>query len=106
MAAAGDHLAVVASLALGAVIYGRIDLGLAEAGDLRRFAARYVTPRGRARAAARSSLRRALEPWAEAHRLPFAAVEELFAGGLGRLVEAASEGDLSVEAARRSLYFG
>jgi hypothetical protein len=97
------HLALVATLSLGAVIYGRVELGLAEASDLRRFAARYLTPRGRPRAAARSALRRTLEPWAAAHRLPLPAVESLFTAGLGRLAEVAAAGERSGEAARRWL---
>jgi hypothetical protein len=105
VAAAPDSRAVLASLALGAVLYGRVDLGVAEATDVRRFAAGYLTPRFRVRAVARAALRRALLPWTAAHNLNIEAIEPLVGAGFERLAEVAARGDLSAAAAREWVYF-
>jgi hypothetical protein len=88
------------------VLYLRVEWGLAEAGDARRFAARYLTPKGRLRAGARASLRRALAPWAAAHGLTLEPTLALFETSLERLAETARAGDLSPAALRERVYLG
>jgi hypothetical protein len=53
--------AVLEELALGAVLFGRVELGLTEAADRKRFTNRYVTPEGTPIPEAHAGLRRALE---------------------------------------------
>jgi hypothetical protein len=92
--AAGSVELLLAAVDLGAVLYGRIELGLAELDDLPRFAARYLTKRGQPNAIAIRALGRALDPWVAAHQLDAAATGALFTAGLDRLA--------ALAAARRS----
>jgi hypothetical protein len=59
--AAGSVDRLQEALALGAVLFGRLDLGLVEPGDEARFRERYLTPSGHVIPEAQSSLRRAAE---------------------------------------------
>jgi hypothetical protein len=106
LAAVHDTQALVAGLALGAVLYLRVEWGLSEASDLRRFADRYLSTRGRPRAAARASLRRALAPWVAAHGLDPPATLALFEEGLERLAEAVTAAGPSAPALRDLVFLG
>jgi hypothetical protein len=78
-------------LALAAVLYARIELGLVEAADLERFGRRYQ-PEGELEpsAAAQESLRRALEPWAAREGIDFRGLLPLFEPALHRLTQRAA----------------
>ncbi|HEU4754215.1 MAG TPA: DUF6178 family protein, partial [Armatimonadota bacterium] len=87
LAAAGSMRALLEELALGAVLFGRLEPGLTEPQDRKRFTARYATPEGLPTEEARTGLLRALEPAAarglsQQETLPLlnAALERLAAG--------------------------
>jgi hypothetical protein len=90
LAAAGSVDLLLAALALGAVLYGSVELGLAELSDLPRFAARYLTKAGRPRVTATRALERALLPWSAAHGLDLDTTRSLFGAGLERLAALAA----------------
>jgi len=73
-------------LALAAVLYARVELGLVGSTDLERFGRRYQ-PEGETEpsTAARESLRRTLEAWAARETLDLNGLLKLFEPALGRL---------------------
>lgn len=85
---AGSLSALQEQLAVGAVLFGRVELGLAEESDRRRFAARYVTD-GAPNSAAEEGLKKAVEAWA--HERSLEPPLEILREALGRV--AASEAD-------------
>lgn len=82
---------VLEELALAAVLYARVELGLVEAADLERFGRRYQ-PAGETEPApaAVESLRRALEAWTSRTGLDLRGTLPLFEAALRRLTERAA----------------
>ncbi len=106
-----DIDALWASLAVGAVLYGRIEIGLVELDDLEPFTRRYLTRRkGLVGAMARRQLQRALAPWVAPLRQALHPLDApgVFAGmlyrGLERVAQLAQSGDLTREAAQGRIY--
>jgi len=94
--AAGGVERVQEELALAAVLYSRLELGLTEAADLPRFRARYLARGGPADLAqARAGLEQTVEAWAAPRRVDTPRILELLQEALNRLaarVEAEAAG--------------
>jgi hypothetical protein len=83
--------AVQEQLALAAVLYARVELGLVEPADLERYGRRY--PQGDEpgpAAAARESLRRTVAAWAGTWRIPPEGAVRLFDVALERVAQRAA----------------
>jgi hypothetical protein len=82
---AGSLAALQELLAVGAVLFGRLELGLAEAADRRRFAARYVGPEHTLQPSADEGLRKAAESWGRERGADAVAIVALLHPALERL---------------------
>jgi hypothetical protein len=71
-------------LAIGAVLFGRLEHGLTEPYDRLRFRRQYCTPSGHVRAAAEAGVRRAVEEWNRGRELNYEEVVLLLVRALER----------------------
>ncbi|MBI3909686.1 MAG: hypothetical protein HY320_01975 [Armatimonadetes bacterium] len=104
---AQDSEAVAAGLALGAVLYGRVEFGLAEPDDLRTFARRYLSAKThRLLPRARAALQRAAGGMPAPRGVPADALAVALEAGLERLAEVIRAAPTDAAAARRVCYLG
>ena len=89
-----DRTPLLAALAVGAALYGRVAIGLVEADDYALFAHRYLTKTGRVSRRAWNRVREAVEAWAEARELPQDRVMRDLSAGMDRVAALAREGRL------------
>ena len=94
-----DRIALLAALAVGAALFGRVEIGLIEADDYQTFAARYLTAKKRQPSRrAWEAIRSAVESWPDAGELPAETVVRYLSLGMERVGQLAREGRLTTPA--------
>jgi len=100
-----DRVALLAALSVGATLYGRIEIGLAEPADFRAFAERYLTPaKRRPSRRAWRRVRQALLKWEAGAALDPEATMRQLSLGMERVGELARAGGLNVATLRAGGY--